>query len=298
MSSGIGRLIVAGVDGSDSAREAAFWAAEEAVRRNVPLRLVTVVHLPAFAHPGEGYVAVDSADEPRAHAADRLAALRKDILERHTALDVQIAVRVGQSSATLIEESADALLIVVGSRGLGGFQGALVGSTGVALSAHGACPVAVIRPGTPDGPVVVGVDGSPTSETAVGLAFEAASMRGAELVVVHTWVDYTAEVFYGTPQLYQVESDAIETREQELLAEQVAGWQERYPDVSVRRVVSQDRPVRCLLEQAADAQLLVVGSRGRGGFTGMLLGSTSRALVYHAPCPLMVARPTPRNGDA
>lgn len=291
MSSERGRPVVVGVDGSDSARQAAFWAAEEAARRNVPVRLVTVVQLPVFQHPGVARLTVADTDEVRAHAGDRLVALKKEVLERHAGLDVHVAVRVDQLDSALIEESANALLMVVGSRGLGGFEGALVGSTGVTLATHGHCPVAVIRPGTPAGPVVVGVDGSPTSETAVGLAFEEASLRGAELVAVHTWVDYTAEVFYGSPELYQVESDAIEVREQELLAEQLAGWQERYPDVAVRRVVSQDRPVRCLLEQAADAQLLVVGSRGRGGFTGMLLGSTSQALVYHAPCPLLVARP-------
>jgi nucleotide-binding universal stress UspA family protein len=84
---------------------------------------------------------------------------------------------------------------------------------------------------------------------------------------------------------------AVEDTETGRLAERLAGWQEKYPDVTVRRIVTRDRPVRCLLEHSADAQLLVVGSRGHGQFSGMLLGSTSRALIYHAPCPLLVARP-------
>ena len=90
---------------------------------------------------------------------------------------------------------------------------------------------------------------------------------------------------------FRVGWGAVENCERELVAERMAGWQEKYPDVEVRRVVTRDRPVRCLLNHAVDAQLLVVGSRGRGGLSGMLLGSTSQALMYHAPCPLLVVRP-------
>lgn len=292
MTSDLGRPVVAGVDGSDSARQAAFWAADEARRRNVPLRLVGVVHLPAFDYPGSGVPVDDFAGRAGADAERRLATVRSDILDRYPGLDVDTATRVGQPNAVLVEESADALLLVVGSRGLGGFTDALVGSTGVALSVHGHCPVAVVRPGDPDGPVVVGVDGSPASEAAIALAFDEASSRGAELVAVHAWLDYASEVSYATARQYAVDWEAVDVHEHELLAQRLAGWQEKYPDVSVRRVVTTDRPVRSLLEQAAQARLLVVGSRGRGGFRGMLFGSTSQALVYHAPCPLLVARPT------
>jgi nucleotide-binding universal stress UspA family protein len=172
----------------------------------------------------------------------------------------------------------------------------LAGSTAVSLAAHAHCPVAVIRTPGPDqpssagGPVVAGVDGSPTSDAVLQIAFDQASVRGADLVAVHTWTEFSSDSEYAYAHQFIVDWDAIDTREQELLAERMAGWQERYPDVAVRRVVSRDRPVRCLLEQAADARLLVIGSRGRGGFTGMLLGSTSQALIYHAPCPLIVTR--------
>ncbi len=141
------------------------------------------------------------------------------------------------------------------------------------------------------GPVVVGVDGSPASESALAIAFDEASLRGADLVAVHTWIEFSSDSAYAYAHQFIVDWDVIETRERELLAERLAGWQERYPDVTVRRVVTRDRPVRCLLEHAADAQLLVVGSRGHSGLPGMLLGSTSQALIYHAPCPLLVVRP-------
>jgi nucleotide-binding universal stress UspA family protein len=139
--------------------------------------------------------------------------------------------------------------------------------------------------------VVVGVDGSPTSEPALAMAFEEAAMRGAGLVAVHAWVEFTSETAYVSARQFLVDWNAVETREHEMLAERLAGWQEKYPDVEVRRVVTGGRPAKCLLDEADDAQLLVVGSRGRGGFTGMLLGSTSQALIHHAPCPLVVVRP-------
>jgi nucleotide-binding universal stress UspA family protein len=125
----------------------------------------------------------------------------------------------------------------------------------------------------------------------VALAFEEASLRNAELVAAHTWTDYSSDSAYASASLVMVDWSRVENEQAEMLAERLAGWQEKYPDVTVRRVVARDRPVHHLLEQASGAQLLVVGSRGRGGFTGMLLGSTSHALIHHAPCPLLVARP-------
>jgi nucleotide-binding universal stress UspA family protein len=287
----VGRPIVAAVDGSDSARQAALWAADEATRRNVPLRLVFAVHMPMPGYAGGVGLSVDFTEELRAAAELDLTSLHREILTGHDGLAVDTVVRIGPPVPALVTESENALLLVLGSRGLGGFTGVLVGSTAVALVAHGHCPVAVIRDARPDGPVVVGVDGSQASEAAVALAFEEASLRGAELVAVHTWIEYSSDVAYATARQFVVDWPAIETRETELLAERLAGWQEKYPDVPVRRVVSRDRPVRCLLDESAQAQLLVVGSRGRGGFTGMLLGSTSQALMYHATCPLLVAHP-------
>ncbi|HEX5403318.1 MAG TPA: universal stress protein [Pseudonocardiaceae bacterium] len=291
----VGRPIVAGVDGSDSARHAALWAADEAVRRRVPLRLVFVAHMPMPGYPGGVGLSMDFVAGLRDEGRRLLTELRSAVLDGRPELDLDTVVLTGPPIPTLIAASEPARLMVLGSRGLGGFTGMLIGSTAVALAAHGHCPVAVVRgedQPPSSGPVVVGVDGSPASETAVAVAFEEASLRGAELVAVHTWNDYASDGSFAAAHAFIADWGVIETREAEKLAERLAGWQEKYPDVTVRRVVTRDRPVRCLLQEAADAQLLVVGSRGRGGFTGMLLGSTSQALVCHAPCPVLVARPT------
>lgn len=291
----IRRSIVAGVDGSAPALRAARWAADEAVRRRVPLRLVQVIDVVSatggFAPPPEFFTGLES--EGRRQLAEAETAIRQD----HPELDVAPVLRTAGLVPTLIALSEDAQLMVLGSRGAGGFSGLLAGSTAIALVAHGRSPVAVIRGGQADeappsqGPVVVGVDGSPTSEPALAAAFEEAAMRGADLVAVHAWVEFTSETAYATARQFLVDWDAVETREREMLAERLAGWQEKYPDVAVRRVVTGGRPARRLIEEAGDAQLLVVGSRGRGGFAGMLLGSTSQALIHHAPCPLLVVRP-------
>lgn len=125
-------------------------------------------------------------------------------------------------------------------------------------------------------PVVVGHDGSPTSEAALGFAFTAAALRGAGLTVVLCRRAGTAA---------WARDDALDE------------WQSRHPDVRVRRVQPRDHPVRALLRHGTEAQLLVVGSHGRGGFDGMLLGSTSQALVSHAPCPLVVVTSAGRRGS-
>jgi nucleotide-binding universal stress UspA family protein len=169
----------------------------------------------------------------------------------------------------LLAESARAREVVLGSHGLGGFTGALVGSTAVALSVHGECPVVVVRGNRYDQPVVVGVDLSPESDPALGFGFEEAAATGVPLVAALAHAD----------------------EQSTLLSTRMSGWLEKYPDVAVRQLVVGERPIPLLLELGERAGLLVVGSRGRGGFSGMLLGSTPQALIYHAPCPVAVVRP-------
>jgi nucleotide-binding universal stress UspA family protein len=284
--------IVVGVDGSSSALEAVEWAARESARHHVPLRLVHALLIPAQGYPellvSEYEVHKAMEDQSRAW----LAAAEEIARAAAPTIEVQAVRLTGAVVPVLVEESREARMIVLGSQGLGGFTGLLVGSTAVGLSAHGGCPVVVVR-GAPaaDAPVVVGVDGSPASEAAIGFAFEAASTRGVPLTAVMTWTDFLVDSPHDEARL-AIDWEQVEESERRLLAQRMAGWQEKYPDVRVDRVVLRDRPVRALLRLAEDAQLLVVGSRGHGGFTGMLLGSTSQALVYHAPCPLAVVRPT------
>ena len=281
--------IVVGVDGSASALSAVAWAASEAAHHRVPLKLVHACQMPVRGYPEivlTGHEVLQAlAEQGRtwlAEAAD---------VARSTVPDVEVALEVSGASDALVRESARARMVVLGSQGLGGFSGLLVGSVAVAVAAHGRCPVVVVRGEVRDhGAVVVGIDGSPASEDAVGFAFEEASMRDAPLTAVLVWNDFLVDGPYGNR--LTVDWSRVEDAERRVLAERLAGWQEKYPDVHVDRVVLRDRPVRALLTMAEPAQLLVVGSRGHGGFAGMLLGSTSQALVYHAPCPVAVVRPS------
>ena len=284
--------VVVGVDGSSSALAAVRWAADDCARHHTPLRLVHGYVLPTRGYPEVILTGneIRQAIEDQAHGrlTEAVAAARA------VAPDVEVTTEVvcDAPNHLLIEESRDARLMVLGSQGLGNVTGLLIGSTALALAAHGKCPLVVVR-GTevPGGPVVVGVDGSPTSEAALAFAFEAAAMRGASLTAIMCWQDFMVESAY-TASRFTVDWGKVESDEQRLLAQRLAGWQEKYPDVPVHRVVLRDRPVRALMRYGAEAQLVVVGSHGHGGFAGMLLGSTSQALVYNAPCPLAIVRPT------
>jgi nucleotide-binding universal stress UspA family protein len=279
--------VVVGVDGSESALEACRWAAREAGRREAGLRLVQAFGWPETRHVvnvGRGQRSV-----LRGVAEEQLAAAAAAAAEAAAGVAVETALVDGYPVAVLVAESRAAQLVVVGDRGLGGFAGLLLGSVAVGLAAHSAAPVAVVRgDAAAEGPVVVGVDGSVISEAALAAAYEAAAARGVPLVAVHTWWDLLIDPTFG-PLL---DWEGIEGEAHRVLAERLAGWAEKYPEVEVRRVVERDKPANALLEQAAGAQLVVVGSRGRGGLAGMLLGSVSHSLLHHSPCPVLVVRAT------
>lgn len=281
--------IVVGVDGSSSSDVAVAWAARNAALRRVPL---TFVHVLAQA-ADPVWLDVGLPDDYWAWQQKRgqeIVALARDIANKATAggerLQLSADVVSGSAVGTLIDRSRHADLLVVGSRGLGKWSRRVLGSVSSSLIRHAHCPVAVIHDGSmpaDDAPVVVGVDGSPASELATEIAFDEASRRGVELVVVHTWND----VDYEFPDVKWTD---LKPREDRVVSEQLAGWVERYPDVVVRRELMRDRPARQLVEQSAGAQLVVVGSRGRGGFVGMMLGSVSAAVVESVQVPVIVAR--------
>ena len=285
-------LVVVGVDGSAHARRAAEWAAAEAANRHAPLRLVYAYQLPVAGYAGYSMAPSDLGRVMRAEGRRMLSDVADDLRERHPGLDVHTRLFQGDAVVALRRASETARLTVVGSRGQSRVAGTLLGSVALAITAHGSAPVAVIPvdgPGwTITGPVVVGVDGSPTSNAALDFAFEEAAARGAPLVAVHAWSD-------PRPTLADVASSdytRLEESERALLAEQLTPWRHQHPDVEVVSVVAHGKPTPALLEQGRQAQLLVVGSRGRGGFTGMLLGSTSHSLITHALCPVVVVRPS------
>jgi nucleotide-binding universal stress UspA family protein len=217
-----------------------------------------------------------------------------NVVEQSVADPPQVAAEtvVGSTVPTLADLSKEATMLVVGSRGHGWLRRTLMGSVSSGLVQHAHCPVAVVHhedPSTPHpagAPVVVGIDGSSVSDAATEVAFEEAALRGVELVAVHAWHDVNVFGFAG------IDFSTMQAKGERMLAEQLAGWQERYPDVKVHRMVVCDRPADQLIEQSHSAQLVVVGSHGRGGFTGMLLGSVSAALVQAARTPVIVARRT------
>src|SRR4029079_19547767 len=153
--------------------------------------------------------------------------------------------------------------------------------------AHG--PVAVVHDESPQSqqpyrPVLVGIDGSRASELAIEIAFDEASGRDADLVALHVWNDADMSTVFG------IDASVVQTAAEKALAESLAGWQERYPEVTVHRVVEFERPVRHILTQSERAQLVVLGSHGRGGFAGMLLGSVGTAIAQEARVPVIIAR--------
>ncbi|SDD38765.1 universal stress protein [Rhodococcus tukisamuensis] len=289
--------IVVGVDGSQSSNDAVWWAAESAVRRDAPLLLVATVFVAGTYGVPIGMPPTYFDDQ---EMEGKLRLARAADLAREAAsgrpLTIESELLSGQPSLVLIDRSRDARMLVVGSRGLGEFTGGLLGSVSTAVAAHARCPVAVIRAledpeGAVGGPVVVGVDGTKNSEPAVVEAFTEASLRGVELIAVHAWSDVNVTNLLGSDRAFDWTS--VRTREEAALSESLAGFGERFPEVALRRVVVQDRGVQALVEFSASAQLVVVGSRGRGGFTSLLLGSTSRALLHAVTCPLLIVHARP-----
>ncbi len=284
--------VVVGVDGSSASKVAVDWAARDAVRRGTTLKLVHVLTPPAVMAFPEVPMPAGYAEWQEEEGRMLLDAALKTVQEAGggTPVEVSTDMVAGSSVPVLADLSTEAQLIVVGSRGRGAFARGLLGSISTGLVHHAKCPVAIIHDEDPlmphpsEAPVVVGVDGSPASDTAVAIAFEQASFRGVDLVAVHAWSDSGVFEFPG------VDWSQLQAVGETTLSERLAGWQERYPDVLVRRVVVADRPAHQLLEQAESAQLLVVGSRGRGGLAGMLLGSVSTAVIHAARMPVIVAR--------
>lgn len=293
--------IVVGVDGSAPSNAAVAWAAHDAAIRKIPLTLVHVT-APAAAAMSAGVaapslIAMPVIDDYIRWQQENAEQVIEDAHKIAAAtdpggLEVQTKILSRSPTPALLELSTDAELLVAGCRGQGGVDRTLLGSVSSGLVHHAHCPVAIIHDEeipSAQAPVLVGVDGSPTSERATEFAFDEASRRGVELLALHAWSDMP---ILGFPSINwsPAETENIKSAEKEVLAERLAGFAERYPNVSVRRVVVADRPSYQLLKHAESAQLVVVGSHGRGGFAGMLLGSVANAVVNSACVPVVVVR--------
>ena len=312
--------VVVGVDGSDRAANAVWWAVGEAGRRGCPLTLVRAhpVPVPAVGYgwgpvvvPGGAVAATTHGpavllgdDRVRRHVEEALAELAEEVRAEAPGLVVDTAVRDGRASEVLLAaaDEVDAQLVVVGDSGLGALPRALLGSTAAELVHDAERPVVVVRGehggkhggkhgGEPaDSPVVLGAGGMEAGDRAVGFAFDVAARHGCRLRVVHAWSDSPVDVL-TTLGLWETGSNTDEVA-QRIDEYVLRGWRERYPDVAVDIDIVDDRPSRALLERAEHARLLVVGCRGRGPVRRTLLGSVSHAAVYHAACPVAVVPPS------
>jgi nucleotide-binding universal stress UspA family protein len=281
------RPVVVGYD-MFGAGDAAFdWAVHEAERRDAPLHMFVARGVLYNAAPGFGAATPWPADL----TGQLVAEARSYAASRAPDATVTIDSALGSPASSLVEASKKADLVVVGRRHHTAVGEAIAGSTSTQVVAHAACPVVVVDrefdcPST--APIVVAVDGSPANDAALAFAFDRASALSAPLVALHAWwLEVPDRV--GISWLSEDKLTSIGDAHERLLEEAVAGWTSKYPDVDVRKVLVRALPVEALVAEAEGAQLIVVGSRGHGGFAGLLLGSVSQGLLHHdRPCPLAV----------
>ena len=281
--------VVVGVDGTPSTGLALDWASDEAALRRLPLHVVLAADVPGLAGGSVELTSLWDSWGPAARAAyvPALEDARDAAVRRHPDLAVLAELVNGSPADALRARAPRSTMVVIGSRHRGIVRD-LLGRRGVGgpLAAGSPCPVVVVREPEPVTPapsqVVVGVDGSDTSLEAVGFAFEEAAFREARLIAVSAWQPPRRRAG-SSAQPADPRDAAIR-----MLAESVAGWQERYPQVDVVHQVVRGQPVHVLAGAAERSLSLVVGSRGLGGLSGLLLGSVSRALMHRAPCPLVI----------
>ncbi|MFE1248447.1 universal stress protein [Streptomyces sp. NPDC058735] len=279
--------IVVGVDPDPGRRMALAWAADEAERRHLPLTLVYAQGEPVPGYRPEG--GLPTWEQWRADLRTAGNDALKDALafveSRHPRVDTSTLLAEGHPAWVLAEQSHQATLIVLGSRHLGPARELFTtAAVALPLTAHAACPVVVLREPehvTQEPPYfVVGVDGSPHAAAAVDLAFEEAALHGgAVLRALYVW---------HTPVLGVLDEHAALQECRRLLSETVAGRASALPEVELHHEVVKGHPVKTLVDASAHALGLVVGSRGHGGFGGMLLGSVSQGVLHHARCPVFV----------
>jgi len=288
--------VVVGVDGSEESYRAVDRAVDLVAGTDRDLLVVHAVARSGTNALREELSAPSAARPVPPHAQGLLdvalgyARARLDALDP-TPGEVSGVLHGGSAAGALRFESRGASLVVIGSRTHGGLTGLLLGSVAVPLSAHADCPVLVVRGGdvrepTADSPVLVGVDGAGCSVPAVGFAMAEAARQRCPLVAVMAW----DETWIGAPELAGALPSAAELHQDavRMVSETLAGASAEHPDVHVTRVVERGHPAQVLLREAVGARLVVVGSRGRGGFAGLLLGSTSQALLHRSPVDVAV----------
>lgn len=282
-----GRIVV-GMDGSTSAQRAAQWAAKEATVRGRGLTLAYAV-IPVVSGGAFGVgmpPRLDLIDDMRTSATAELTRLAADL----DCPDVLVHVEVGTASGLLLMASDTAEMIVLGSRGHGGFTGLLLGSVGTQVASHANCPVVILRDSsrTDARDVVVGIDGSPHSLAALEFAFNEASRRGWDLIAVHAWDVPSYDLILSADGPIPFPLENVADDEVRLAAEVLAGFVEQYPDVKVSERLVRSPAVQALLDNATNAALIVLGTRGRNALMDALLGSVSNGVLHKAKVPVAI----------
>ncbi|MEU8343410.1 Nucleotide-binding universal stress protein, UspA family [Actinomadura meyerae] len=283
--------VVAGYDGSENGLRALDWAVEEARVRGLPL---TVIHTwEAYIGGSMAMPMVDLGSVAQQTLDGGIEHVRKQAPD----VPVEGILECGRPSAILLEAGKTAALIVLGPRGLGGFAGLVLGSVSAQVAAHASCPVVIARE-APDGQAearpgraVVGVDGSPASRAALSMAFDEAELHGLSLHAVAAWESVPVT---DLPPL--VDEDGMREAATTRLQQMTAPLRDLHPGVDAQAEVRVGQPRDVLLDAAQGARLLVVGSRGLGGFRGLLLGSVSQAMLQYAPCAVAVVH-APRDPE-
>lgn len=292
------QVVVVGVDGSGSDSAALVWAADTAQRYGVPLRIVHAVEALSM-----GSTAVEMAT-PTPEVTEALRSVgvspgvadraAERVRDRHRDLPVEVTEALGAASALLLAQQDEALILVVGRGRKGTIDQILMGTTSMATVMHARCPVAVIDPevkndAEPKGVVMVAVDGGRDSERACQTAFLAADRRGAKVVCLNVWYLEVVNGYVVT-EPDSPEWQAIEARQTRRVEAVIAGSRQAYPDVPVEIEILHGPSSRTILEQTPEADVLVMGTRGRGGFVGKLLGSTTQKVLQAARCAVVVVR--------
>jgi nucleotide-binding universal stress UspA family protein len=289
------RPILVGVDGSVSAQGALAWAAAAAQSRRCPLRIIHTYTLPLLGSAPDVTVVGDLTVQLRSAAEWILAEAETSARDIAPNIKITRELFIAGAAPTLVSQAQDAEMVVVGSRGIGGFRGLLVGSVSASVAAHATCPVVVVHPhrdGTafpafPTGRVVVGVDGSEASAAAIRFAYHEAARRHVGVTAVHA-VRRTRP-----PASSRLPAGIVEQVEQHFFAAAMEPKPVLFPGIDLEMKLVHGHPAQVLIDESDAADLIVVASRGRGGFAGMFLGSVSQAVLQHAACPVAVVHPRP-----
>jgi nucleotide-binding universal stress UspA family protein len=288
-----GRPVVVGVDGSEASLAAVDWAVGEAVARQCWLRVVHAFIWPLFPHVPLGPSPYGPSDGGlRAVAEEIVEESVKRAINRAPGLRVDGELITGAAEPVMLTEASNAQLVVVASRGVGGFTGLLVGSVSSHLAAHASCPVVVIRParatltggGNEPATCVVGIDNPTSADHILEFAFAEASRLRVGLTAVHCVGPLPA--FERTPSNERADVTTV----RRLLGDAATVWRRKYPEVRTEAKLVSGSPARTLIDLSRRAVLLVMGSHGSGGFRGMLLGSVSQQVLHHAATPVAIVR--------